>query len=123
MNFGFIDPISDEVRMNATNAIGKEIALSNQLHDIKQDTSDINQRLANANERIRTLSIQLDDANAELRKVRNECDTVNKQFMEYQIDSQKRDADNAKDAREAKWIAILSAVIALASFVFQMVHG
>lgn len=100
----------------------KQDARDGALFGIRDDTSDINRRIADANERISLLNKQLDDTNEELRKVRNECDTTNKQLMEHQIDCQKRDVDNTREARDANWLAILSLAVAVASFVFQVVH-
>ena len=106
------DPIGPEARARAAMRMEQEIARDNDLYEIKQNTADMNQRIEDANERILLLNKQLDAANDDLRKTREECDTVNKQLLEYQIDSQKRDEENKITASEARTFSIISLLLA-----------
>ena len=55
--------------------------------------------------------------NEELEQVRGEADTVNMQLLQAQIDSQKRDDENAKAAKSAKRISYISIALAVISTI------
>ena len=114
--FDFNDPHDAEcaqfLKSLQADAERKQQERDDDLHAIREDVADMNQRIEDANERILILNEQLDAANDELRKTREECDTVNKQLLEYQIDSQKRDEENKITASEARTFSIISLLLA-----------
>ena len=110
MNIGHIDPIGDEMRELARFNFEQMIDRDNALYEIRQNTASMDHRIEDANERILLLNKQLDATNEELRKTRNECDTVNKQFFAYQKEQTKR-------SNESTFLSVTAIIIALISLL------
>lgn len=96
------------------NYINYEMQKNRELKQYGENLNQIKENVSSINNVVGSHTAQIAQICSDLNQTKNQCDTVNRQLLQFQIDSQARDKANAKSAAFA---TVLSALGVLAGAV------
>lgn len=114
---GVLDGLNEiEEAMSVFNAcdenyINSEIQKNRELKQRSEDLNQIKENVSSINNVVGSHTAQISQICSDLNQTKNQCDIVNRQLLQFQIDSQARDKANSRSAAIATVLSVLGLLV------------